>query len=253
MKETCIIYKSWAETITELEGELKEEVVDALLKYALLDQDIDDISKNAKAIIKPWIAEINKNNEKYEQKRENLEKNKKAHKENKQKSNRNQAENKQKTGRNQSEIDSVSESVSVSVNVSESVNDSVNDLKETPTESVSKKKTSKKESPVYFPQDELLEKTFQDYILTRKQIKAPMTDRAIELAINKLNDLSNGDNNRAVKILERSIMNGWKGLFPLDDPPNKSSGFKKAEDELHDFYAMTKDWAERSTYESTGI
>jgi hypothetical protein len=80
-----------------------------------------------------------------------------------------------------------------------------------------------------------------------------MTDRAIELAINKLTELSNGDNNKAVKILERSIMNGWKGLFPLDDPPNKSSGFKKAEDELHDFYAMTKDWAERSTYESTGI
>ena len=240
MKETCIIYKSWAETITELEGELKEEVVDALLKYALLDQDIDDISKNAKAIIKPWIAEINKNNEKYEQKRENLEKNKKAHKENIQKSNRNQAENRQKSDRNQSEIDSVSESVSVSVNVSESVNDSVNDLKETPSESVCKKKTSKKESPVYFPQDELLEKTFQDYITTRKQIKAPMTDRAIELAINKLTELSNGDNNKAVKILERSIMNGWKGLFPLDDPPNNSGG----KPDLHEKFKALDNWLE---------
>lgn len=228
MKETCIIYKSWAETITELEGELKEEVVDALLKYALLDQDIDDISKNAKAIIKPWIAEINKNNEKYEQKRENLEKNKKAHKENKQKSNRNQAENRQKSDRNQSEIDSVSESVSVSVNVSESVNDSVNDLKETPSESVCKKKTSKKESPVYFPQDELLEKTFQDYIEMRKRKRAPLTDHATDLAIKHLTELSGGDNNKAVKILENSIRNSWTDVYPLkDSPPQKELSFKE--------------------------
>ena len=227
MKETCIIYKSWAETITELEGELKEEVVDALLKYALLDQDIDDISKNAKAIIKPWIAEINKNNEKYEQKRENLEKNKKAHKENKQKSNRNQAENRQKSDRNQSEIDSVSESVSVSVNVSESVNDSVNDLKEIPSVSERKEKV-KKEKPVYYPDDAALDDAFKNYIDMRKQIKAPMTQNAINLSMKDLERLSGGDNDKAIKILNQSIQRSWRGLFEIKESPPKKMSFKEA-------------------------
>jgi hypothetical protein len=238
MKESFIFYKSWGETIKELPEEYKCKVVDALIDYAFEGKNIDDLEQLVKAIVKPMCSEIDKNTEKYNKKVENLKNNSR---------NRTEIDTKSKRNRNEIEGDNVNDNVNVNDNKN------VNDLKETPTESVSKKKTSKKESPVYFPQDELLEKTFQDYILTRKQIKAPMTDRAIELAINKLNDLSNGDNNRAVKILERSIMNGWKGLFPLDDPPNKSSGFKKAEDELHDFYAMTKDWAERSTYESTGI
>ena len=133
------------------------------------------------------------------------------------------------------------EYVNVIVNDNEIDIDTVNVSKETPTESISEKKTSKKESPVYFPQDELLEKTFQDYITTRKQIKAPMTDRAIELAINKLTELSNGDNNKAVKILERSIMNGWKGLFPLDGNYDN----RDSKDKLHKAYDVMDDWLER--------
>ena len=55
----------------------------------------------------------------------------------------------------------------------------------------------------------------------RKQIKTPMTDRAVGMAIKKLTELSGGNSDTAVKILEQSIMNSWKGLFPLKD--NKAS------------------------------
>lgn len=56
----------------------------------------------------------------------------------------------------------------------------------------------------------------------RKKIKKPMTDRAIELSVRKLEDLSKNafgemDEGMAIKILEQSIMNCWQGLFPLKE------------------------------------
>ena len=48
-------------------------------------------------------------------------------------------------------------------------------------------------------------------------MKRPLTDRAIDLAIKKLNDLSNGDNDLSIRIIEQSILNGWQGLFPLKE------------------------------------
>lgn len=68
---------------------------------------------------------------------------------------------------------------------------------------------------VYFPNDENLNQAFVDYVKMRKQIKAPMTDKAIVLAISKLEKLSGGDNELAIEILNQSIMNSWKGLFEV--------------------------------------
>ena len=63
--------------------------------------------------------------------------------------------------------------------------------------------------------DEALDSAFSDYVDMRKQIKKPMTDRAITLAQNKLDDLSGGDSSIAIEILNQSVLNGWQGLFPL--------------------------------------
>jgi len=66
----------------------------------------------------------------------------------------------------------------------------------------------------FFPDDKLNE-AFKDYIENRKNLKKPMTDKAIELALTKLAKLSNGDNDKAIEILNQSILNGWAGLFEL--------------------------------------
>lgn len=55
------------------------------------------------------------------------------------------------------------------------------------------------------------------FIEFRKKIKAPMTDRAIDLLISNLNKLSQ-DKQTQIKIINQSIMNGWKGVFPLKEP-----------------------------------
>lgn len=78
-----------------------------------------------------------------------------------------------------------------------------------------KKKTAKAENiVVYFPNNELLDKTFNDFIDNRKALKKPMTDRAITISLNKLNKIASTDSEK-IEILENSIMNGWAGVFPL--------------------------------------
>lgn len=68
---------------------------------------------------------------------------------------------------------------------------------------------------------ELIEplKAFEDM---RKKIKAPLTDRALELMLKKLNQLSGGDIDTSIAILEQSIMNSWKGIFELKQEKRKA-------------------------------
>ena len=53
-----------------------------------------------------------------------------------------------------------------------------------------------------------------DFIEFRKAIKAPLTDRALTLCLNKLDKLANDDNTK-IAIINQSIERGWKGLFEL--------------------------------------
>lgn len=76
---------------------------------------------------------------------------------------------------------------------------------------------------VYYSTDERLNKAFADYVEMRKQIKKPMTARAVELAQSKLETLASSpitgamDNDKAIQILEQSVMNCWQGLFDLKE------------------------------------
>lgn len=87
----------------------------------------------------------------------------------------------------------------------------------------SKEKNNKAASPpVYYPNDEKLNQAFADFVDMRKQMKKPMTERAVSLAMNKLKELSatssgSMDNDVAIKILEQSTMNCWQGLFQLKE------------------------------------
>ncbi len=71
--------------------------------------------------------------------------------------------------------------------------------------------------------DELLD-TLQDFADMRKQMKAPMTDRAMKILLNKLQELSNGDVQNMIAILNQSIMNSWKSVYPIKDDSDKKQG-----------------------------
>ena len=52
------------------------------------------------------------------------------------------------------------------------------------------KRKATKVATVYYPEDERLDETFKDFLEKRKKKRVPNTDRAITLAINKLNYLA---------------------------------------------------------------
>lgn len=63
--------------------------------------------------------------------------------------------------------------------------------------------------------------TINDFILFRKQINKPMTDRAIKLFHTELNKLASDDDTK-IKIVNQSILRGWTSVFPLSkDKTNK--------------------------------
>lgn len=96
-------------------------------------------------------------------------------------------------------------------------NDDVNTLDKNREElEEDKKEKKKKNTPtVYYPTDDLLNQAFTDYVKMRKELKKPMTDRAVQLAMTKLENLSGGDNDKAIKIIEQSIEGSWTGLYEL--------------------------------------
>lgn len=75
--------------------------------------------------------------------------------------------------------------------------------------------------------DDDLRDLYLEYIKMRKLIKAPMTDRALTILISKVNQLEPNDVERQKRLLETSIANNWKSVYPLKDEPKpqKSVGF----------------------------
>lgn len=81
--------------------------------------------------------------------------------------------------------------------------------------------TKKKEPVVYYPNDDLLDNAFREYVTMRNKIKKPITTKqCLTRAMNTLDRLSGGDNNLAIKILNQSVDHCWQGLFALKDDSN---------------------------------
>lgn len=74
-----------------------------------------------------------------------------------------------------------------------------------------------------FTRNKLLIETIIDFMKMRDEIKKPMTDRALQLMLRKLRNLSL-DEQIQIKILENSIENCWQGIFPLRDDNDGTKG-----------------------------
>lgn len=110
------------------------------------------------------------------------------------------------------------------------------------------KKKKKKKEIIAFSDDAELNQAILAFMDFRKSIKKPMTDRAVELLIKKLNDMTPMIDEQ-IEIINQSIVNGWQGVFPLKDDrpqPVRKTGYQKQTraDELDDFYAMAAEFGE---------
>ena len=80
-------------------------------------------------------------------------------------------------------------------------------------------KDQKKKPPSFVIPENIDPDTWKAFIEHRVKLKAPMTDKAKTLLINKAEKID-GDNN---DILNQSIENGWKGIFPLKEGFNNGT------------------------------
>lgn len=80
----------------------------------------------------------------------------------------------------------------------------------------------KKEPVVYYPNDELLDSAFKEFLTMRNKIKKPIaTKNALTRIMNKIDKLSGGDNDLAVKILNQSTDHCWQDVYLLKDEQDK--------------------------------
>lgn len=88
--------------------------------------------------------------------------------------------------------------------------------------------TAKKEQ-VYYPNDELLNSSFKEFLVMRNKIKKPIaTKQALTRMMNKIDKLSGGDNDLAIKILNQSTDHCWQDVYELKEDnngqPNRKGG-----------------------------
>ena len=72
---------------------------------------------------------------------------------------------------------------------------------------------------------ERFKQTFSDFLEMRKTIKKPATKKAIEMIMIKLEKLNNEE--KAIKMLERSIINNWQDVYEIQERgSNGSNNYK---------------------------
>lgn len=97
-----------------------------------------------------------------------------------------------------------------------------------------------------------LENVFDSFLEMRKKIKKPATDRAIELIKEKIRKLSNGDEQKAILIIEQSIVNSWQDVFDLRQD-FKKQGQQDAKDKMHDAFKEAAILSRQQAAEKWGI
>ena len=81
---------------------------------------------------------------------------------------------------------------------------------------VKNEKKERKGQDVYYPNDELLNNAFKEFLTMRNKIKKPLaTKQALTRMMNKIEKLSGGDNDLAIKILNQSTDHCWQDVYEL--------------------------------------
>lgn len=104
----------------------------------------------------------------------------------------------------------------------------------------SKKATSYDEQINLYTDNQELKDTIYEFIKMRKLIKKPLTDKALQLLLTKLNKLSHNVNEVKIHILNQSIENSWQSIYELkggksNGPTSKSNENTGTEGPQYDF------------------
>lgn len=276
MSDKITFFKSYYEAIKGLPDELQVEIYTAIFEYAFEDV-FPDMTPVAAAIFKLIAPVIDKGKQIQEKAKENGSKGGRP-KQNQQeetinqqeetinqqeteiKPTKNLKETKQKPNRNRTETETAEtetqtktgKGIGIGIGIGEGIGEGIG-IGEGEGIGIGTGKRKKEKEIIKGPDGlpDLLTRSglsleilpaVSDYIEMRKKIKAPLTDRAVDLMLTNLAIMSK-DPAEQIQILNQSIMNSWKGLFPLKQDQQKKTKNKAAE-ELDAFYKMAAGWAE---------
>ena len=272
MGDKITFFKSYYEAIKGLPAELQVEIYTAIFEYAFNDE-LPDLTPVAGAIFKLIAPVLKKSRQIQDARQANGSKggrpktnqeeetiNQEEETINQEETEKNQTETKQKPRQNQTETKTTETETETEANETEPKHigkrnkEIGNRNKEIGigNKEIGKGKRNKEKEIIKGPDGlpDLLTRSglsleilpaVSDYVEMRKKIKAPLTDRAVDLMLTNLAIMSK-DPGEQIQILNQSIMNSWKGLFPLKHQEQKTKN--KAAEELDAFYKMAAGWAE---------
>lgn len=232
MKESFVLFTKYYEYAELLTDEQAGVLLKAILRYEA-DMELPEMDAITKITFLSIKSQLDATDRRYEASVENGKKGGRPKKEENKKPKKTQTKPNQNLKKpNHNLTETQAKPIDIEIDIDNEIDTDIDtdidiDLKEIPSVSERKEKV-KKEKPVYYPDDAALDDAFKNYIDMRKQIKAPMTQNAINLSMKDLERLSGGDNDKAIKILNQSIQRSWRGLFEIKESPPKKMSLTEA-------------------------
>ena len=179
-RQWFIFYYSFFEALSELPSENKLELYEAIAQYSFNFTEPTNLSWVSKAMRKLIKPQLDANNKRYFN--------------GKQKGSKTEANEKQ----------------------TESKQEAKEKEKDKEKEKVKDKEKIKEKENNNHPTDEF-DEALNEFILMRKKIRKPITDKWIDLIKSKLNEMYPEDKQLQIKCLYKSIENSWQWVFALSE------------------------------------
>lgn len=216
-KDTFIARTSWYDFFDEdTTWEQKGKLFDAILRYKLGDEDACPDDPEMKGVFKKIKKEIQETDDNY---RKQCEQNAENARKRWVEQNRKGAAGCDRMRAHTTEYGGMRDSDSDNDNEYPSGIDSENDIynppvlpngNTVPPSGGGRKKAAPK--AVYSP-DPALDDAIHEFVKHRKAMRKPMTDKAIELFVGKLNKLAPGDNDKQIRLINTAIEHGWQSVY----------------------------------------
>lgn len=112
------------------------------------------------------------------------------------------------------------------------------------------KQSTRKRVDVFAGESENVQEALRAFVEMRAKMRKPMTDKAKELLLKKLNDFSGGDDSMKVHLLEQSIEHGWQSVYPSNEKEGqrgRNTGYSRTnkrspEDEVRKWENQPDGW-----------
>lgn len=241
-RKSFVMYESWAAMIAALPDNQALQIMRAICAFQTGNNYVIEDPVVKAYYESTVLPEMEENARKYQAKVENA--NTSAEKRIANSKSESQIK---KANRSESQANK-SEGVYVDVNDNDNDNEYVDvDVNDDVNDSDTEKPKTEKKSAEKKPhcEDPDLNRALNDFIESRKVNKKPMTERAITLLINRLEQLAPGDNKKKIELLNIAILHGWQSVYiPRDrDIPGKQSSGSGYIDAINHRMDSLKEWA----------